>query len=89
MSFRGPQALSDTPEGVPFLSFHTDSSGCMFATLQRGRWVAHTSRILVAAATMRPLKIAHMARSGHVCATQRHGVRVFVKRWTKDKPTAF
>ena len=27
---------------------------------------AHTSRILVAAATMRPLKIAHMARSGHV-----------------------
>ena len=30
-------------------------------------WVAHTSRIL---RCMRPLRVAHVAKSGHVCATQ-------------------
>src|SRR6516165_8522758 len=34
------------------------------------RAVAHTSCILVAAATMRRLKIAHMATSSHVCANR-------------------
>jgi hypothetical protein len=48
MSFRGPQALSDTPEGVPFLSFHTDSSGrhvCYAATrTMGGAHIAHFGR---------------------------------------------
>ena len=32
MSFRGPQALSDTPEGVPFRSFHTVSKAPLART---------------------------------------------------------
>jgi len=35
MSFRGPQALSDTPEGVPFRSFHTVSKARLPFTRQR------------------------------------------------------